>query len=68
VTVSPDSMVKIGLSVGLKWPMWTVCGLGISVYSAAFRRSVMNPIETATMLAVNRIEMWDLALAIRLTP
>src|SRR5258707_15239451 len=28
-------MVSTGLSAALKCPTWTVCGLGISVYSAA---------------------------------
>jgi hypothetical protein len=61
-------MVKIGFSVGLKWPMWTVCGLGISMYSAAFKRNVVRLIDTATMLAVSRIEIRDLAWAIRYPP
>jgi hypothetical protein len=34
-TVSPDSMVSAGLLAALKLPILTVCGLGISVYSAA---------------------------------
>ncbi len=34
-TVSPDSIVSAGLDAALKFPMFTVCGLGISVYSAA---------------------------------
>jgi hypothetical protein len=34
-TVSPDSIVSTGLVAALKFPMFTVCGLGISVYSAA---------------------------------
>src|ERR1700693_3467386 len=37
-TVSPDSMVSAGLVAALKFPMFTVCGLGISVYSAACAR------------------------------
>src|SRR5258708_7358765 len=35
MTVSPELMVSTGLSAALKCPTWTVCGLGISVYSAA---------------------------------
>src|SRR5450432_3501862 len=35
VTMSPDSMVSAGLLAALKLPMFTVCGLGIRVYSAA---------------------------------
>jgi hypothetical protein len=34
VTISPELMVNAGLSAALKYPMWTVCGLGIKVYSA----------------------------------
>jgi hypothetical protein len=34
-TVSPDSMVRTGFDAALKFPMFTVCGLGISTYSAA---------------------------------
>jgi hypothetical protein len=34
VTMSPELMVSTGLSVALKYPTWTVCGLGISTYSA----------------------------------
>jgi hypothetical protein len=35
ITMSPELMVSTGLSAALKCPTWTVCGLGISVYSAA---------------------------------
>src|SRR5712671_4301085 len=35
MTMSPELMVSTGLSAALKCPTWTVCGLGISVYSAA---------------------------------
>src|SRR5215472_18046883 len=35
VTMSPELIVSTGLSAALKCPTWTVCGLGISVYSAA---------------------------------
>jgi hypothetical protein len=61
-------MVKIGFNVGLKWPMCTVCGLGINMYSAAFECDVVKLTETANMLQVSRIEMWDSPRAIRHTP
>jgi hypothetical protein len=32
--MSPELMVNAGLSAALKYQMWTVCGLGIRVYSA----------------------------------
>jgi hypothetical protein len=35
MTMSPELMVSTGLSAALKYPTWTVCGLGISAYSAA---------------------------------
>src|SRR5882762_8737627 len=35
VTISPDSMVSTGFTLAAKCPIWTVCGLGISVCSAA---------------------------------
>jgi hypothetical protein len=35
VTISPELMVNAGLSAGLKCPICTVCGLGISEYSVA---------------------------------
>src|SRR5215831_15213963 len=35
MTISPELMVSTGVSAALKYPTWTVCGLGISVYSAA---------------------------------
>jgi hypothetical protein len=34
MTMSPELMVSTGLSAALKCPTWTVCGLGINVYSA----------------------------------
>src|SRR5215467_8523078 len=34
VTISPELIVRTGLSAALKLPMCTVAGLGISVYSA----------------------------------
>src|SRR5690348_1391731 len=53
-------------SVGLKWPTWTVCGPGISAYSAASKRDVARLIDSAIMLAVSRVEMIrDLRSAIR---
>src|SRR2546430_5982417 len=35
VTMSPQLMVSTGFTLAAKWPICTVCGLGISVYSAA---------------------------------
>src|ERR1700687_5690065 len=44
VTMSPESMVSTGFTVARKYPMCTVCGLGISVCSAA-------PAEVASKIA-----------------
>lgn len=35
VMIAPELMVSIGMSAALKYPTWTVCGFGMSVYSAA---------------------------------
>src|ERR1700730_9263700 len=35
MTMSPELMVSTGLSAALKCPAWTLCALGIGVYSAA---------------------------------
>jgi hypothetical protein len=35
MTMSPELMVSTGFSAALKCPTWTVCGVGINVYSAA---------------------------------
>src|ERR1700722_20154101 len=43
VTMSPESMVSTGFRLERKYPMCTVCGLGVSVYSAA--RSAGLPID-----------------------
>src|SRR3954470_3061310 len=48
VTMSPELMVNTGLTLAAKWPMCTVCGLGISVYSADW---AVKPIDAAMMLA-----------------
>src|SRR5436305_5655957 len=48
VTMSPELMVRTGLTLAAKWPMCTVCGLGISVYSADW---AVKPIDITAMLA-----------------
>ena len=58
MTMSPELMVSTGLSAALKCPTWTVCGLGINVYSAALAFGNASPdtsklqIGSALMLAI----------------
>src|SRR5436190_8370574 len=49
VTMSPELMVSTGFTLAAKCPMCTVCGLGISVYSAA--RAVGKPAVAANNAA-----------------
>ena len=51
-TVSPDSIVRAGLVAALKLPIFTVCGLGISVYSAA-RACPMHVLQDMTAPATS---------------
>ena len=52
VTMSPDSMLSTGLTLAAKCPICTVCGLGISVCSAANAGST-RPSATATLAAIS---------------
>src|SRR5580692_3433634 len=49
VTTSPESMVSTGFKLERKYPMCTVCGLGVSVYSAA--RNAGLPIDAVNSSA-----------------
>jgi hypothetical protein len=76
MTMSPELMVSTGLSAALKCPTWTVCGLGISVYSAASASGNTSAdestlqIDSAPILAIasspfprpQRIALWHATL------
>src|SRR5262245_31476841 len=59
VTMSPELMVRTGLTLAAKWPTCTVCGLGISVYSAEW---AAEPKDMAAMLAATDVRFEGLAI------
>src|SRR3954471_7001734 len=62
VTMSPELMVSTGLTFAAKWPTCTVCGLGISVYSADWAG---EPSDSTAMVAATarQYEILDAGLA-----
>ncbi len=54
VTMSPDATVSTGFSAALKWPICTVCGLGINVCSAP--RAADNPATAVAATSTARRE------------
>ena len=53
--VAMDSIVSAGLLAALKLPMFTVCGLGINVYSSDLATWNTKPTDIARVISVSRL-------------